>query len=265
MEHTLFTRNLASLLNTEYVGRSVRGFESLPSTNSTAAAWAAEGAPDGSLVVAEQQTSGRGRLGRTWMADAGKNLTFSLVLRPSLPSHKLTLVTLTASISVTRVIKEIVAPFEPSIKWPNDILIEGRKCCGMLLESTLEKRDAHSRTVILGIGLNVNQDQFSPEINTPATSLMLETGRFVPRAPLLAALLLRFEQDYKHLLDGNEDYIRREYETFLRGKGEQVTFRLTDTSETVTGILLGIAPDGALRLDTPSGIRTFYAGEVTTH
>lgn len=267
MEHsTSFTHELTPLLRTKRFGRSVQGYRQITSTNTAAMHWASEGAPDGSLVIAEQQIAGKGRMGRSWIADTGKNLTFSLILRPDLPAHRLGLVTLTAGTAVARSIQALLPAFDVRIKWPNDILIDGRKCCGMLLESAIgQSGGGHVDAVILGIGLNVNQDTFPPDLNVPATSLLLAAGRLFPRAPLLASLLSQIEIYYDRLLDGDEEGIRSEYTAILDRRGERITLRHTRNDEVVTGLLLGIADDGALRLETGDGVRTFYAGDVTSH
>lgn len=254
-------RDLAALLSTRYLGRTIRSYDAVGSTNTEAAAWAAEGAPEGSLVLAEFQQAGRGRHGRRWQASPGQNLTFSLVLRPALPPERLGLITLAAGVAVAETVEEVVAPHEVAIKWPNDILIDGRKCCGMLLESSLAGPRA---TVVLGIGLNVNQQEFPRSLAERATSLALAAGRLVPRAPLLADLLARLEHDYDALGTEAEAGLRRAYEARLHGRGERMTLYPTAEASPVRGVLLGVSGSGALRLRTDAGLQTFYAGEVTT-
>ena len=267
MEHsTSFTHELTPLLRTKRFGRSIRGYRQITSTNTAAMHWASEGAPDGSLVVADEQIAGKGRMGRSWVADAGKNLTFTLVLRPDLPPHRLGLVTLTAGTAVASFLQSFLPAVDVRIKWPNDVLLEGRKCCGMLLESSLGQSGGDRvEAVVLGIGLNVNQDTFPPDMNVPPTSLLLAAGRPFPRAPLLASLLSELEVYYDRLLEGDEAGIRSEYTSMLDRFGERITLRHTQGGEVVTGVLLGIADDGALLLETDNGVRTFYAGDVTTH
>lgn len=253
--------DLAALLRTRRFGRTLRSYEAVGSTNTEAMAWAAEGAPEGSLVVADFQQAGRGRLGRGWQASAGQNLTFSLVLRPTLPPDQLGLITLAASVAVAEAVAAAVAPREVAIKWPNDVLIDGRKCCGMLLESSLAGPRA---TVVLGIGLNVNQQDFPPALAERATSLALAAGQPVPRAPLLADLLARLEQCYDALGTEAVVALRQAYETRLHGRDLPTTLYRTAEAAPVHGVLLGISANGGLRLRTATGLQTFYAGEVTT-
>ncbi len=252
---------LAPLLRTRRFGRALRAFATIGSTNTEAAAWAAEGAPEGAVVLAELQTAGRGRMGRTWEARAGRNLTFSVVLRPSLPPERFGLLTLAASVAVAETVASFTAPLDAEIKWPNDVLLEGRKCCGMLLESSFsgQKRP----TVILGIGLNVNQDAFPPALAERATSMLLATGRRTPRAPLLAALLARLEPAYDRLVHDGGAAVRQAYEARLSGLGRRATLYLSGTRAPVRGVLAGITETGALRVETGDGLRLFHAGEVS--
>lgn len=250
---------LEPLLRTRRFGQVRRGFDAVGSTNTEALAWAAGGAPDGSLVLTEHQTAGRGRLGRTWHDAPGLNLLFSLVLRPPLPPDRLGLIPLTASLAVAEIVEAVAAPLSVAIKWPNDVLLDGRKCCGMLLEAAL---GAGRPTVVLGIGLNVNQIDFPPDVEAHATSLRLATGRLIPRAPLLADMLHRLEQRYDALL-ADPASLRTAYEERLRGRGDAIVLHPASTQPPVEGVLLGVDPGGALRVRTDSGVRTFHAGDVT--
>lgn len=260
-------QDVRPLLRTERFGRPLESHASIDSTNRRAAHWAAEGAAEGSVVVAEFQTAGRGRQGRAWSARAGQNLMCSVVLRPRLPAERLSLVTLAASVAVADAVAAVTAPLMPAIKWPNDVLLNGRKCCGMLLESSIGHPTALPRPVILGIGLNVNQDSFPSDVAAgaacPPTSLLLETGRAVPRAALLARLLAALEAQYASLLEDDGTAVRAAYEARLAALGTAVTLRRLGTGARVTGTVRGVTPTGALRLDTARGPRTFVAGEVT--
>lgn len=252
---------VAPLLTTHRFGRCLRGHERVDSTNTRAWAWAHEGAPEGSVVLAEYQDAGRGRLGRSWQAGAGLNLTFSAVLYPPLPPERLGLIALAAGLAVAEALEPYAAPVRPALKWPNDVLLEGKKCCGVLLESTLQARRS---VVILGIGLNINQDAFPDALAGRATSLLLATGRHTPRAPLLADLLARLEARYDALLAGHDDVLRQAFRNRLAGLGETVRFRLTDAGGEVTGRLEGITENGALLLRTAAGLRAYAAGELTS-
>jgi len=262
MSHDLpLVREMRALLQTRRFARTVRGYQTLDSTNTTAMRWAHEGAEEGSIVIAEHQTAGRGRQGRAWEAAAGQNLMFSVVLRPALSPSRLNVITLAASIALAETIETFTAPLTTAIKWPNDILLEGYKCCGMLLESTLA--GAARPLVILGIGINVNQPDFPPALEHRATSLLLQTGRRTPRAALLSDLLGRLEQYYDGLGTKQEAAVHTAYRNRLYRLGHPITLRLTEQDHPLTGTLLGVTDTGALRLDTDQGIRIFHAGDVT--
>ncbi len=251
-----------TLLGTRRFGRPLRAFTSVPSTNTVAMEWAAQAASEGSTVVAEYQTAGRGRLGRIWDAAPGQNLLFSVVLRPQFAPEKLNLITLCASIAVAEAVDAVTSPLDTSIKWPNDILLEGRKCCGMLLESTTGI--AGDRTVILGVGLNVNQRDFAAGLEDQATSLMLQTGRQISRATLLADILLRIESYYDRL-QSNARGLRVAYSARLDGIGHRATVTWSLRDGRTSGIIQGITETGALRLRTENGTKICHAGEVASH
>jgi len=269
--------------------------ERVDSTNTDATRWAREGAPEGAVVYAEFQRRGRGRHGRTWTAAAGLDLTLSVVLRPRLAAEQLGRVTIAAGVAVSDVVQTFVEPRPVAIKWPNDVLVEGRKTCGMLLETSwggaLATRRSNARVqdddataqrtsgieapkaVILGIGLNVNQTEFPADLDDRATSLRLATGRALPRETVLARVLQRLEYRYDAVLreahagspDGPTppDTVRSTYEARLDRMGESVTLRFAGSEQTVSGIVRGITPDGALRLQTRGGTTVVHAGEVT--
>jgi BirA family biotin operon repressor/biotin-[acetyl-CoA-carboxylase] ligase len=251
--------DLHAALDTDRFGRPTRGFDACPSTNAEAAAWAREGAPEGALVIAEHQTAGRGRLGRTWDDAPGQNLLFSLVLRPSLPPHRLGLITLAGGVAVAEAVAEWTAPVAPRIKWPNDVLLGGRKCCGMLLESSL----GADGFVVLGIGLNVNQDVFPPPLEERATSLRLETGRLIPRVALLTAVLARLEHWTARLAAGADAALHEAFVARMIGLGEPAAVRLAGGGPPVEGVIEGVGTDGALRFRTGNTVRTLHAGDVT--
>ena len=247
------------------MGQTVRYFEHLESTNTEAMTWAESGAPEGALVIAEYQTQGRGRQGRAWESSASKNLLFSIVLRPSLPPNRLGLITLLTSLAVEEAISSVVSPLPTHIKWPNDILLDGKKCCGMLLETsfTPQQHTVHP-CVIIGIGVNVNQEAFSSAIQPRPTSLLLETGRHTDRMAFLSAILLRFEQYYSQLDELHLPDVLATYEAKLAYLNESIALRNHGSSDMRTGIIRGISETGALRFETDQGIELLHAGEVTT-
>lgn len=259
-------RDVEPLLDTERFGRPMEGHTTIGSTNARAAAWADAGTPEGSVVVAEYQTAGRGRLGRTWQAEAGQNLMFSVVLRPSLPARRLGLITVVGAVAVAETLDDFAAPLRATIKWPNDVLLRARKCCGMLLESSFSgERSGAPDFVVLGIGLNVNQDRFPPELADRATSVAQAAHRPIARAPLLAALLARLEMQYRSLFADDGASVRAAYEKRLDRLGRRVELRTTDTGHPVRGVVHGINDQGALLLETNGSVHAFHAGEVTSH
>jgi BirA family biotin operon repressor/biotin-[acetyl-CoA-carboxylase] ligase len=255
------TDDVQGRLSTDRFGHAMRGFEEVDSTNERAAQWAKEGAPEGAVVLTEYQTAGRGRHGRAWSADKGRNLLFSVVLRPSLDPDRLSLITVAAGVAIAETLDNFVSPHRSTLKWPNDILLEGRKTCGMLLESSI----ANPQTVvILGVGLNVNQTDFPDALADTATSLRLTTGRPVPRAELLARLLSASEQRYDAVQGSGANAVRAAFEERLASLHEPTTLRVPETDQALTGTVEGITETGALRLRTADGTTTVHAGDVTT-
>jgi BirA family transcriptional regulator, biotin operon repressor / biotin---[acetyl-CoA-carboxylase] ligase len=155
-----------------------------------------EDAPEGAVAAADEQTAGRGRLGREWVAPAGSSVLASIVLRPGVPTEKLAELSLVAGRACAQALAE-VAGVTPELKWPNDVLLNGRKVAGILAE-------AREGRVVLGIGVNVLQttDQLPPRAQHPATSLLVETGRRISCAELLASLLVHLEREYDAWVDG---------------------------------------------------------------
>lgn len=256
-----FESDLRGLLRTESIGSTVRAFESVDSTNTIAAEWGGSGAPHGALVFAEYQSRGRGRFGRAWQARPGLNLTFSIVLRPELGPDQLGLVTIAACVAAADAIEALTTPTRPTIKWPNDVLLNGRKCCGMLLETSVSKTNEHP-VVVLGTGLNVNQDSFPQELSDRATSLLLETGQLVDRMQLLADICDRIERRLEQAKRSSAE-LRRDYMARMTDIGAPVRLHFSSAEGGVQGVTLGLDESGGLILQTDAGPRVFHAGEVT--
>lgn len=258
-----FVEDVQDRLSTDRFGRLMRDFEEVGSTNERAAEWAKDGAPEGAVVLTEYQTTGRGRHGRSWTADRGQNLLFSVVLRPSLAPDRLSLITVAAGVAVAETIDAFVSPHRAAIEWPNDVLLEGRKTCGILLESSLAPPDGET-VVVLGVGLNVNQTDFPDALADTATSLRLTTGRPVPRTELLERLLQALEHRYDAVQEGETEAVRTAFEERLTSLHEHTTLRVPETDRTLSGTVAGITETGALRLRTGEGPKTVHAGDVTT-
>ena len=253
---------LHGLLRTERFGRESRWHSSIGSTNAEAMAWASEGVPEGALVGTDHQTAGRGRHGRAWSDAPGLNLLFSLVLRPTLPQDRLGLIPLAAGLVVAEAIENHTR-LSPSLKWPNDVLVDGKKVCGILLEGRLTAQNGSQAAMVLGIGLNVNQTDFPTGLSGKGTSLALETGQLVPRIPLLADLLASLEMHYASLAEDGGASVLSEFEQRMAGLGHIASVAFPLSGESTEGTILGVAENGALRLETSSGEQIFHAGEIT--
>jgi BirA family biotin operon repressor/biotin-[acetyl-CoA-carboxylase] ligase len=251
---------IASRLTTQWAGKQLVYFEETGSTNVEARKLAEAGAVHGTLVVAGSQTAGRGRRGRTWLSPAGTTISMSLILRPRISADKASMLTLVQALSVTRSIEE-VCHLAPQIKWPNDVLVNDHKVCGILTEMHLEMEDISS--VVIGTGINVNQDEFPPEVDFMATSLKKETGRVLSRAELIERLMFHFEDCYETFME-TEDLsgLVEEYNAHLVSCDRPV--RVLDPKGEYTGKALGITPGGELQVRKEDGSVTLvYAGEVS--
>jgi BirA family biotin operon repressor/biotin-[acetyl-CoA-carboxylase] ligase len=246
-------------LSTQIIGRAIRYETEVVSTNVLAMEMAHRGAVEGTVVIAEQQTGGKGRLGRTWISPKG-NLYCSIILRPAIPSHKAPLVTLMCAVAVVAAIRQ-TADISAGIKWPNDILVDGRKVGGILSEMSAEPdRVKH---LVLGIGVNVNMDPggFPPDVGKLATTLALESGAPVSRARLLRNLLLLLDHWYLRLLK-NEGEVLDAWISFNVTLGQQVA--VSAQGELIEGLAKDIDRDGRLIISLPDGsLRTVSAGDVT--
>ena len=235
------------------------------STMAEAGAWAAEGAPHGALVVAEHQTEGRGRHGRRWTDAPGSSLMLSIVLRPgelrpALPAERLGLVSLSAGLAVCEAVEAVAPELAPTLKWPNDVLLGAAKLAGVLPEVTWT---AGAPTVVLGVGVNVEQRQFPPSLTARATSLRLATGRAIDRLALLGPFLDALEG---HLACAGREPARLlgrlEARMGRLGGAVRVAFPGVERAPLV-GTAAGLAADGALRVATDAGEAVVHAGEVT--
>ena len=242
-------------LSTISFGRTLHVHEAVASTNSLAATLAQEGAPHGTVIVADTQTAGRGRLGRQWHSPPGKNLYCSILLRTT-PAHEqqtpwLSWAPLIAALAVGRAV-QTVAGLKSSVKWPNDILAGERKLGGILCESgSLGTAQAF---VVVGIGMNVNirRDEFPDELRDLVTSVASETGQPFDRAALLAALLLELETRCDTFLSGHRGDILKEYMLRCATIGRRVRVELAH-GDAMQGTAKSVQPDGSLRVARDDG------------
>jgi len=251
-------QEIKSSLSTTVFGRKVLTFDSLESTNAFARALIGEHPPEGTLVICEDQTSGKGRLGRAWISEKGKNLTFTLLLAPGIPPARNGVLSLMASLAVAEALRE-VAHLDVECKWPNDVLIHGKKISGILSESA--SAGGGTRYVILGIGINVNQTKFPAELTASATSLALETGREVDRLLLLSQVLLRLESWYGIIRSDEHRTLIDAWKRHSTMFGKEVT--VDQAGLRTTGIARTLDADGALIILTGGEEKRFHAGEVT--
>jgi BirA family biotin operon repressor/biotin-[acetyl-CoA-carboxylase] ligase len=234
-------------------------FYKIGSTNTAAMAAAAEGAAEGSVFLAEEQTAGRGRGANTWQSPRSTGIYCSSVLRPLLPPSEVLVLSLAAGLAVQSAIRQVDARAQPDLKWPNDVLIGGKKVCGILTEMNAEA--TRVRHIVVGIGINVNQSSFPKEL--PATSLRLVTGSEWSRVELAAALLKSLDREYRQLIgdaDARESILRRfaENSSWVRGK----KVRIEENGSAFEGTTEGLDPRGFLLVRAAHGVQTVLSGTV---
>jgi BirA family biotin operon repressor/biotin-[acetyl-CoA-carboxylase] ligase len=233
----------ARLGKVRVVGREIHVFQETTSTNDVAARLARGGAEEGAVVFAESQTKGRGRMGRAWISPAGKGLWFTVLLRPDCPPQGTTQLTVAAATALARAIT-LQTGLVPEIKWPNDILIRGKKIAGILTELRAELDRVQE--VLLGIGMDVNleADDFAGDLRRTATSLRIETGQKVNRAELAVAVLRELDRDYQMVMEGHFDVLAEQWEARCSTLGCQVAIRFGD--RVIRGRADSLDNDGAL-------------------
>ena len=245
-------------LRTEIFGRELHTFNSLDSTNRFAKTIAAHGAPEGTLVIAEEQFEGRGRRGRRWHSAPGANLTFSIIIRPRVPPRLIGLLSLYGGLAIAEALREMT-PIRPVCKWPNDVLLDGKKVCGILSEAAFQREQLAA--AVIGIGVNVNQTEFPASIEKPATSLACCAGKSFDRAAVLATLLLQLERRYELIRQMKYQQLVDAWLGWTRMLGKEII--VSQQGEIVRGISKSVSEDGSLILDTGHAERKVVAGDVT--
>lgn len=253
---------IASRISDGVFGQKVVSYEITDSTNTRAKQLAEEGAVHGTLVVANMQTAGKGRRGRSWQQEEGSEIAMSLLLRPTFSPDKASMLTLLAAHSVAGAI-EAVTGLPAAIKWPNDIVINKKKTVGILTEMSLGVEQAAIDYIVIGIGINVNNTVFPEEIRDMATSLYLEKGERVSRSILIAESMRRLEADYETFLRTEDlSAILPDYNAHLISMNKEV--RVLDPKGEYTGISRGMDAQGELIVERADGeIIKVYAGEVS--
>jgi BirA family biotin operon repressor/biotin-[acetyl-CoA-carboxylase] ligase len=249
---------VSRLSHVKVVGRDIRVFQETTSTNDVIEKLARDGVKEGAVVFAESQTKGRGRLGRKWMSPPGKGLWFSVLLRPDLRPQAATQLTVVAATALFRAIRS-QTDLHPEIKWPNDILLRGKKVAGILTEMSAEVD--HVKYVILGIGVDVNLTEFPADLKKIATSLHLESGHPVSRPDLAAAILRELDADYARINAGQFEQVSDEWQERCTTIGQNVTIHIGDRS--VQGRAEALDADGALLVRTQHGhLERIIGGDV---
>ncbi|MGO9125342.1 MAG: biotin--[acetyl-CoA-carboxylase] ligase [Terriglobales bacterium] len=251
---------LAPLLHGTIFAKDIHHYYKTGSTNEAAMEAGSAGAPEGSVFLTEQQTAGRGRGANQWHSAHSVGIYCSVLLRPALPPSDVLVLSLAAGLAVHAAVQEIDPRVTPDLKWPNDLLIEGKKFCGILTEMNAEV--TRVRHVVVGIGINVNQATFPPDLRGVATSLRLATGSEWSRVELCAALLKSLDREYRELTENakaRESILRRFSERSSSVRGTSVT---VDESDGFEGITEGLDSRGFLQVRTAAGLRTVLSGTV---
>jgi|GEM_PF-274781 len=248
--------SIVKSLRAHFIGQNILYYPSISSTMSVAKEVAKAGAAEGTIVIAEEQTAGRGRLGRRWLSPKGSSILLSIILRPDI--ERLAQLGMVASVAVVRSIEK-TSNLKPAIKWPNDILIDSKKVSGILIENLVEGGKVN--VTIVGIGMNVKLDpSLFPDISSQATSLHIESARKISRREILLQLLEEFEQLYQELPQGEPIY--EAWLGYMETLGKFIRVKWGDNIE--QGYVESINPDGSLTLRRSDGsLLTLVAGEVT--
>ena len=255
----LIPEELAALVRTGTIGLRIVHREEVDSTNDLAKELAQEGAPEGTVVIAEIQTAGRGRLERSWASPRG-GIWLSVILRPPLAPVGATRFTILAAVAVAKAIETL--DITPEIKWPNDILIEGRKVCGILLELSAQADRIEHLIIGFGINANITKDDIPVKARERATSLAEVLRREIPRAPFVATLFSALEREYRRLLDGDWEGVLSDWILRCNMVNKHIVL---DTHRGIEeGVFAGVDDFGAIRLRNADGeVKTYAAGDVT--
>ena len=260
-ETEIHTSAILKMLHTDWAGKNPVFRAVTGSTNTDAAELAAAGAVHGTLVIADRQQAGRGRRGRVWESPAGENVFMSIVLRPRIPAEKAPMLTLVMALALAEGISAI-SGVQAGIKWPNDIVIHRHKICGILTEMHMNS-DGSIRDIVIGVGINVNMQEFPASIRDMAGSLYTETGEKYDRNELIASVMEHFEKNYDIFAEAESlAPLKAAYEERLLNMEQEV--RVLDPAGEYTGKALGITLTGELTVESENGnITEVNAGEVS--
>ena len=244
----------------EASAKQIHHYYKIASTNSEAMRCAAEGAPEGSVFLAEEQLAGRGRGAHNWHSARSAGIYCSVILRPAMPPSDALLFSLAVGLAIRAAVVEIAPQLRVDLKWPNDMLLGGKKFCGILTEMNAEA--ARVRYLVVGVGINVNQAKFPAELREIATSLKIETGTEWSRLELCAALLKSLDREYRSFVEdagAREAILRRFEESSPSVRGRKVSI---EENGGLTGLTEGLDERGFLRVRTAEGLRTVVSGTV---
>lgn len=260
MKDIITKESIDALLHTKWAGRNLICYDETDSTNLRIKKLGKEGAPHGTLALAEQQTAGRGRRGRSWVSPAGCSIYMSVLLRPDIEPDQAPMLTLVMACAVAEGL-EALTKQQVQIKWPNDIIMSGKKLVGILTEMSVQ--DGKIDYVTVGVGINVNITEFPDEIKETATSLCIECGHKIKRAPVIAAVMDRLEADYETFMRTQDlSGLMDTYSSLLVNKDRDVL--ILGEKEQYRAHALGITPTGELLVRREDGtVEEIYAGEVS--
>ncbi len=256
----MLARPLKGTIFGQQAGKLIHHYYKTGSTSTDAMLAASDGAPEGSVFLAEEQLAGRGRAAHAWHSARSSGIYCSVILRPEMPPSDALVFSLAAGLAVGSAVMEIAPQLTVDLKWPNDLLLDGQKFCGILAEMNAEA--TRVRYLVVGIGINVNQTKFPSELRETATSLRIATGAEWSRIELCAALLKSLDREYRSLIEhpGGRGAILRRFEassSMVRGRKVRV-----ENDEKFTGISEGLDERGFLRVKTSAGMQTVISGTV---
>jgi BirA family biotin operon repressor/biotin-[acetyl-CoA-carboxylase] ligase len=247
-----------------HFSKQIHHYYKIGSTNSEAMRSAAEGAPEGSVFLAEEQLAGRGRGAHSWHSARSAGIYCSVILRPAMPPSDALIFSLAAGLAIRAAVEEIAPQLLVDLKWPNDLLLSGKKFCGILTEMNAEA--TRVRHLVVGMGINVNQVKFPSELREIATSLRIETGTEWSRVELCAALLKSLDREYRSLVEdagARAVILRRFEESSSSVRGRRVSIEVSaDENGGLAGVTEGLDERGFLRVRTADGLRTVVSGTV---
>lgn len=253
--------SIASLLSTQRFGQTIHYMEECATTQTIAHELARNGALDGTVVIAETQTAGKGRMSRPWESTKGKGIWMTVIIKPDVLPHQAPQFTLVAAVAIVNAMKSLYSNFTPVIKWPNDILVNGRKCTGILTEMIAEMDRVQA--LLIGIGINVNQQQedFPESLHSIATSLSIEENALLNRAQLVGTILNYLEKYSDLYISEGFGPIKKLWEEASGTIGKQI--KATTLTDVISGKAIGITESGVLEIQLENGeIRSVYSADI---